>query len=199
MPQTSAVESLDYPPFLYDEVTNEPYLPLLPPHGPRIRITPPRFDDASRGPDTGRVDDVEPWVLCLNDPAVYMWLQGPPFPYLTEHGVSWLEKIDKECRGILNEMEEARNSTPGSNAQPWISGCPVRVIRERQDDGSDVFIGDIMIDRSGFPGIADEQERARREKENAAYVNGDPRIVWTFGGQCPSVSVIASPPHVTYD
>lgn len=184
-------------PFFYDEVTNEPYLPLPSPHGPRIRITPPRFDEASPISDSRHHDDLEPLVFHMNHSAVYMWLQGPPFPYTTEDGVTWLGQVNEECRGILSEMGEVWKSTSDLSPPSYVSACPVRSIRERQDDGSDVYIGDIGIGRSGFPEVPDEQERERRTRENAAYAKGDPRIIWTFGGKHSFNGMIRLPIHFT--
>ncbi|KAG9020557.1 hypothetical protein FS837_008099 [Tulasnella sp. UAMH 9824] len=82
-------------------------------------------------------------------------------------------------REASNKGLEAGANTP--TASFVLSGCPVRVIRERLDDGTDVFLGDCFLARSHFPEIADLKERERTTEENYAYEKGDPRIVYSFG------------------
>lgn len=97
-PQNPIVSSTVHPfspPLLYDEITNEPYLPLSPPHGPRIRITPPRFSDpSSSSSPNGDGDgdgDIDALVRILNLPEVYVWLRTPPKPFLRKHAIDCLK------------------------------------------------------------------------------------------------------------
>ncbi|KAG8892634.1 hypothetical protein FRB99_002561 [Tulasnella sp. 403] len=101
-----------------------------------------------------------------------MWLVGPPFPYTKEHGVQWLTARKAECEQAVQDMEDGNQ---------FVSNCPVRIIRERQDNGTDTLLGDIMICRSVFREVEDEEERERKVKENAEREVGDPDIVYSFG------------------
>jgi hypothetical protein len=74
--------------------------------------------------------------------------------------------------------------------------CPVRVIREVLENGEDVYLGDIGINRLGDgkllapPGAeVDNELVARYAGENAQREPGDPDIVWTIGGESSSVIV----------
>ncbi|KIO33795.1 hypothetical protein M407DRAFT_177909 [Tulasnella calospora MUT 4182] len=188
------------PPLHYDEETNEPYLPLAPPFGPRIRLTPPRLYDPRPTPDSDPdaphnkiEDDVAALVKHHNLAEIYMFLTGPPRPYTEEYAKEWLKKRKTESQALIDEMDretssykglvEAGTSVETDTPTPRLvlSGCPVRVIRERLDDGTDVFLGDCFLARSHFPEIADLKERERRTEENYTYEKGDPRIVYSFG------------------
>lgn len=78
-----------------------------------------------------------------------------------------------------------------------VGGCPVRYIREVREDGSDVFIGDVGMMRCmhgelmGPDGVLDWSNKAKLEEENNAIPAGDPRIIWSIGGESgPAISVI---------
>lgn len=163
------------PPLLYDPKTNEPYLPLPPPLGPRIRLTPPRM--ATTGSLLQEPNDIAALVHLLNMPEIYMNLTGPPFPYTEGHAVMWLTARKLECEKVLEEMEE-RHRDGGA----LVGGFPVRILREKLDDGTDVFIGDVHAGRSVFHEIKDPDERQRRIEENTRYPDGSPEIIYAFGG-----------------
>ncbi|KAJ7493204.1 acyl-CoA N-acyltransferase [Mycena galericulata] len=132
-------------PLELNAATGEPFLRLPAPFS-TIIITPPRMSD------------VEPSVAILSDPAVSLWMgpMGPTGTYTASQAEGWLTKLKAETDEILDEM--ARNSGP-------FSGCPVRHIREVQEDGTEV----------------PREERARLVVENNARVAGDPDIVWHVG------------------
>jgi len=159
-------------PLLYDEVNREPYLALPYPHE-NIRLTPPRLSD------------VESIVSILNDRRVYASLQGPPFPYKSDHAVSWITLVKKTCDDVVVQLEAAPRPSEhqeGAGEDVFIvGGCPVRILRERKEDGSDMYLGDLGIDRHGFPLVVDEEEKARKTRENEAKSIGDPTIIWSFG------------------
>ncbi|KAG8928394.1 hypothetical protein FRC02_006975 [Tulasnella sp. 418] len=153
-------------PFHIDPKTNEPYIPLPAPWGPKIRLTPPRLSDA------------DCLVTHFNDPRVYPNLTGPPYPFTQEHGTGaitkWMESSNMLWKQVLN-------------GKKCVGGCPVRIIRERVVDqegnetGEDIFLGDVMVARSKFVEIADDEERERKAEENAKLEDGDENIVWTIG------------------
>jgi len=152
-------------PLLYDEANQEPYLPLLHPHE-HIRLTPPRLSD------------IEATVPILNDRRVYAFLQGPPFPYTTDHAESWVTRIKKGCDDVIAQLEAApRPSREGAEGSFVVGGCPVRILRERKENGDDVYLGDLGIDRHGFPLVVDAEERTRKTRENDDKSIGDPTII----------------------
>jgi hypothetical protein len=147
--------------FEFNTTTGEPFLRLLAPHS-NIIITPPRMSD------------VEPSVAILNGPAVAPWMGSRmPTGYPAEKAQTWLAKIKEETDEVVGELQ----STPDG---PF-SGCPVRHIREVQEDGSEVFIGDVVLGRSGFTHVLDAEERSRLVAENNARAVGDPDVVWNVG------------------
>ncbi|KAH8099283.1 hypothetical protein BXZ70DRAFT_289672 [Cristinia sonorae] len=153
-------------PLLVNPATGEAYLQLPSPHE-NIIITPPRMSDA---PDI---------IHHMSDPLVYKWLQGPPHPYLPSHAEYWLAQIKPPCDEILKHFDtELEQPT-------WMEVCPVRTLREVRPDGTDIMLGDIGIDRCGFPDVQDLEERERLSRENMARPTGDPEIVWCIGGKCP--------------
>lgn len=157
-------------PLLYDEVNQEPYLPLPPPHS-HIRLTPPR------------PTDVDAIVSILNDRRIYFHLQGPPFPYEPEHARFWLELIGKGCDNVIAELSALPPPREGEDDEFVLSGCPVRILRERKENGEDVYLGDCGIDRNGFPMEVDLEVRKRNARENEEKPVGDPSIIWSFGGE----------------
>lgn len=165
--------------FSYDERTGEPYLPLPPPLGPRIRITPPRVSDpyeASEG------DDVQTAVRLLNSPEIYQNLAGPPFPYKESDAISWHGACKAVCETALSQ----------GSAQRWATATPVRIIRELMDDGTDRYLGDIFLHRSTFDEVPEPSERARLTRENQDREAGDPDIVYSVG--CEHISEVLVTP-----
>ncbi|KAJ7483175.1 GNAT domain-containing protein [Mycena latifolia] len=146
----------------FSTTTGEPFLRLPAPFT-NIIITPPRMSD------------VEPSLAILKNRAVSIWM-GPPMStieYTAARAETWLAKVKQETDAALQEVQSAPNGP--------FSGCPVRHIREVQEDGTDVFIGDIGLGRSAWPEVLDANEKARLVAENNARVAGDPDIVWHVG------------------
>jgi RimJ/RimL family protein N-acetyltransferase len=144
-------------PLQLNEATGEPYLQLPSPHE-RIRITPIRQSD------------VEMAKTYLNDPRVYEYLAGPPFPYTEEHANGWISRSKSNSDAVFDEIMQGNK---------FVGGCPVRSIRELQEDGTEVFIGDIGIDRESpnAPWVdADDAENMNKKA-------GDPTIMWSIGGR----------------
>jgi len=149
----------------FDATTQEPYLALSSPHD-NIRITPPRLSDV-------------PWLVVYhNDPRVYTHLSGPPFPHEAHHAEEFTRQIKEEAERIYADIRP-RLEDPTSTL--FAPGSPVRSIREVQPDGTQLFIGDIGIQRNSFIEIEDEEERAKLVEENNAKPVGDPTIQWCFG------------------
>ena len=160
---------------LFDEKTNEPYIQLPAPHT-SIRITPPRLSDAPAN------------TLILQHPSVYLNLIGPPFPYEEKHAVEFITSTLVWVEPELERMKVAREANGGKELPvDYIARvCPMKSIREVRDDGTEVFIGDVTLDRSGFDDLVvvpDDPERKARTEENEAKDAGDETIEWTFGGE----------------
>lgn len=153
-------------PLLVNARTGEVYLQLPSPHD-NIILTPPRLSDAPS------------IVHHMGDPLVYKWLQGPPHPYLPSHATDWLSKIMSSSEDALKQL--------AADLQPrWMEECPVRVLREVRPDGTDNMLGDIGVDRCGFPDVQDADEKKRLSEENLTRPAGDPEIVWCIGGEINS-------------
>ena len=140
--------------------TGEVFLRLPAPHE-NIIITPPRDSD---------VADI---LLILNDPRVYEYCAGLPFPYHPHHAEEWLKTVKDKSNKVLEDLREGKTV---------VDGCPVQHIREVRSDGTDLFLGDLSVKRNSWLEVADKELRERMAKENTEKPVGDPGIVWTLGG-----------------
>ncbi|KAI0328499.1 acyl-CoA N-acyltransferase [Cubamyces sp. BRFM 1775] len=156
-----------YHPLQFHPITGEPFLRLPSPHD-NIIITPPRMSDA------------ETIVSYMNDPALYYWLEGPPFPYLREHADDWLKKVKGGTDAAIAELERANAEHP-DGPPVIVSSCPLRCLREVREDGSDVFLGDVTLLRERWPDLEDKELKESLAKPNAERPIGDPGIVWCIG------------------
>ncbi|KAJ6541804.1 acyl-CoA N-acyltransferase, partial [Mycena capillaripes] len=140
--------------------TGEPFLRLQ--SHKNIVLTPPRLSDA-------------PFMIAfLNDERVYHWLSSPPYPYLQEHADWWLNQIKPMSDKLLAELEDARNDT----TLKIVDGCPVRVIREVFEDGTDLFLGDICIDLAEQPW---ELEGTGKPSQGEPCRDPSDPDIWTLG------------------
>ncbi|KAG6861262.1 hypothetical protein C0995_002070 [Termitomyces sp. Mi166 len=104
-------------------------------------------------------------------------MTGPPLPYQPEHGLAWLSEQMAEAEKILRHLEDPLTAEgPVKKAL----GCPVRIIREVNEDGSDTFLGYLGIYRSERKEILDEKERASVLAEDAWKGADDSSIVWVI-------------------
>ncbi|KAJ7053951.1 acyl-CoA N-acyltransferase [Mycena amicta] len=114
--------------------TNEPFLRLL--SHPNIILTPPRLVDAPA------------IVRILNDERVYPWLKATPFPYTLADAEWWLG-----VRKAETDQQIAQLESETTEKLKKVDFCPVRILHEVRDDGTEVYLGDITIRR------ADQDER----------------------------------------
>ena len=151
----------------------EPFLRLPAPLD-TIILTPPRASDGDAA------------IRILNDPRVYMYLQGTPFPYTVKDREDWYEMIKRgyhrslslHCPQEVSKIQQSDDQTIG----PWDGDAPVRAIREViPQTGEQIFLGDISLHRCTFQDILDEDEQRKLKKENDAWPEKDERIVWEFG------------------
>ncbi|KAJ7760932.1 hypothetical protein B0H16DRAFT_1531174, partial [Mycena metata] len=114
-------------------------------------------------------------VTYFNDERVYQWLRSTPSPYVsTENAERSLKQAKQRQDGWLTQLEAAR-------AEPTlkiVDFCPVGSIREVQEDGTEVFIGDIKIGLAQHP-----WELKGTESLEQAAPRRDPSEpdIWTFG------------------
>ncbi|KAJ7036515.1 GNAT domain-containing protein [Mycena alexandri] len=147
----------------YNLTTGEPFLRLPPPFS-NIIITPPRMSD------------VEPSVAIMDDPAVAPFMGNRLGQYTPEKAERWLAKVKAQTDAVVEELRTGAAETGGP-----VSGCPVRHIREERADGTEVYIGDVGLVRSGWPEVHDVEERTRLASANNALPAGDPNIAWHIG------------------
>jgi hypothetical protein len=135
----------------------------------------------------------------LNDPLVYPWLEGPPYPFLPEHGEDWIKLQCKESAPVLSQLqqeyEQSKNQTQSKDSEDtdvpkeFFDVCAFRCIREvtEYDLGTgaalkDVYIGSVSIVRYPFYEFAyGSAERAEAQARNNEIPAGDKDIVWGLG------------------
>ena len=163
------MESADLSPLRFNPSTGEPFIPLPAPYNNLI-LTPPRLSDADAN------------YTMMNDPKIIKTLTGPPYPYLESHAKEWVASITKMADDAMREFREAVGQ--GSRDQRKLVGtCPVRYIREVNEDGSDILLGDVFVHRCEYPGVLDDAERERLAKENELRELGDPDLAWCIGSK----------------
>lgn len=147
--------------------TDEPFIRLPAPQD-RVIITPPRRED------------VPSIVAILNDYPIKKWLDGPPFPYLTEHAEDWVAQTKEQSDAVMHELRRANQEDP-YGPLVTVSGCPVGCLRGVKADGTEIFLGVIEFTRCGYPDLLDRQEQERMVSKNESRKRGDPETVWCIG------------------
>lgn len=176
----------------YNRLTKEPYLRLPTPLS-NIIITPHRLEN---------IDETATALAeILNDPQVYLWLEGTPYPYQHEDGVKWIKANCKENEDVLSALrryleqhESISNSKSAAVAskqdREYLDSCPFTCIREvlEEDAASgtpvkDRLIGDMKLARYTFyEHPHDSEERSVAQRRNNALPTGDENIIWVLGG-----------------
>ncbi|KAF7888224.1 uncharacterized protein EAF02_002765 [Botrytis sinoallii] len=134
-----------------------------------------------------RISDARNSIIAFADPAVYLNLTGPPFPYTQDDFDSFFnEVLDKNSRVAAAELWDAKSAQEdGSPVQKWVGAVPFPSIREvrvgEKGERIEEFVGQIDIRRRGFVTTIDEEERKKLAKENADRKTGDPEIEWEIG------------------
>ncbi|KAE9392786.1 hypothetical protein BT96DRAFT_1000078 [Gymnopus androsaceus JB14] len=135
-------------PILFDQMTNEPYLPLPAPLGPKFRLTPVR---------EGLKGDVGELTRMMNDPKVVYWMDNHPFPFPSELAEEWIHNEMKLTEEIFAAFAEE-----GGGEGKWrpAKGSPLKVIRkviidsesgsnmagESQTDSlRDIYVGEVDL------------------------------------------------------
>lgn len=153
---------------------NEPFLRLPPPLDNFI-LTPPRSSDG------------ESHVAALNDPRVYNFLIGPPYPYRQADWDQWYPTIAKGCQRSLElycpkaPLYEPEVKHPSGESGDG-SQAPVRTIREIDPaTGRQTYAGDIQLKKCSFVDVVDENERQRLKNENDSWPTADKEIIYEVG------------------
>ncbi|KAF8899124.1 hypothetical protein BD779DRAFT_1607686 [Infundibulicybe gibba] len=155
-------------PLEWDSSRQEPFLRLKGHNN--IVITPPRMSDAIH------------ITAALNDPRIFEFIKGPPYPYLPEHAQSWLTSSKRLTDAVLSDLESAKDS----NELKIVGDCPVTTIREVKEDGEDIFLGNISFQRCPYGEFMGSMEVNVENKDKHVEVNsrrepGDPAIIWSLG------------------
>ncbi|KAF9532082.1 acyl-CoA N-acyltransferase [Crepidotus variabilis] len=150
-------------PLQFHPNTNEPFLRLR--NHKNVILTPYRLDDT-----TGL-------VRILNDPLVYKWLYSTKFPFTLEDAKTWLDQTLSKSDAMLAELADGPD---------YISGTPLTAIREIQEDGTDILIGNITLARFTHGEIfntetVDWENADENIAENLKLETGNPNIIWTIG------------------
>ncbi|CAG8293947.1 unnamed protein product [Penicillium nalgiovense] len=175
----------------YNSLTKEPYLQLPAPCA-NIIITPQREHQIE---ETSAV-----MTEVLNDSRVYSWLQGPPYPFLPEHGVDWIKMKIAEHKDVVSTLQKEFETSDsqqgdGSNDQEnqekpgFFDKSPFVCIREvtERDPATgvplqDIWIGDFTLARYAFYELPpDSSERALAQKQNDDLPTGHKDIIWCIG------------------
>lgn len=162
----------------HDPQTGEAYLRLPAPLS-NIVLTVPRADPSH----PTYTADRDTCVAALNDPAVYAWLESPPFPYERHHAEAFVAAGAEDCRRILNSS----SSSSSSQGARWADGCPFRDIREikSESDGGvtgATKIGDIGLSRYKFYELPpDSEEQKAMVQRNEGLAPGHEDLIWGVG------------------
>ncbi|QQK40944.1 Acetyltransferase, GNAT family [Penicillium digitatum] len=133
----------------------------------------------------------------LNDSRVYDWLQGPPYPFLPEHGADWVKQKLAEQAEVVSTLQkefETREIQQGDGSNgpkelelfdrfPFLG---IREVTERDPATGvplqDVFIGELTLTRYAFHELqSDGSALALAQKHNDDLPAGHQDIVWSIG------------------
>ncbi|CAG8032703.1 unnamed protein product [Penicillium olsonii] len=169
----------------YNPITKEPYLQLPAPCA-NIIITPYREHQIK--------ETVHVMTGILNDPRVYSWLQGPPFPFLPEHGESWVEMKIQENKAVLSALQKEfeanieQDNAPCQDEKEIFDKCPflcIREVGERDSCGApvqDTLIGEIALIRYQFYELRrNSWELALVQAHHNQLPVGHDDLIWSLG------------------
>ena len=108
---------------------------------------------------------------------------------MAEAANKFLSRIVPAATKFFEEMENFRDDA----TLKVVGELPVRAIREVQEDGTDLYIGDIGISRCGYGELiglngVDWENASERKRINDSLELGDPRILWAIGGTYQVIS-----------
>lgn len=139
-------------PLEINSATGEPFLRLPAPHQ-NIIVTPPREGDD------------EHLFALFRDTNVADWFSSIPAPFSRDQSRAMLDQAKEVADAVLDELHTLEKESPGKKLKV-VDGCPVRHLREVQENGTDVFIGYIEVRRNVYKDVLDETERRAQFEEN---------------------------------
>lgn len=155
-------------PLEINSATGEPFLRLPAPHQ-NIIVTPPREGDD------------EHLFALFRDTNVADWFSSIPAPFSRDQSRAMLDQAKEVADAVLDELHTLEKESPGKKLKV-VDGCPVRHLREVQENGTDVFIGYIEVRRNVYKDVLDETERRAQFEENNKRPIGDSTIRWGIAG-----------------
>lgn len=145
----------------------EPFLRLPAPHQ-KIVITPPREGDD------------EHLFALFGDTSVAHCFDSIPIPFCRDHSRAMFSQAKAEADGLLDALRTLEKERPGKELN-IVGGCPLKHIREVQENGTEVFIGRVWVSRDRYTDVLGKAERRAAVEENNARPVGDSAIRWTIG------------------
>ena len=103
---------------------------------------------------------------------------------MVEAANKFLSRIVPAATKFFEDMEEFKDDS----TLKVVGEFPVRAIREVQEDGTDIYIGDIGISRCVYGELmnlndVDWENASERKKINDSLDLGDLSILWSIGGK----------------
>lgn len=149
-----------------DPTSGEPYIQLPEPYA-SIRITPPRTDDG------------EAQAKMMNNPAAAYNFANMPYPYSEKDAMEFIDILRAVAGGVLAKFKD--HIASGAAVSSFVAAeAPVQFLREVLPDGTDVFVGNVVLWRSRYKEVEDLTVRAKLASENVGKPVGDPSIEWTI-------------------
>lgn len=194
----------------YNPTTGEPYIRLPAPLS-HIIVTPPRLvpaDDVNRGQDDRDKEmvppetDVQASVTGLNDSRIFMYLEGPPYPYKREQAIAYTkEQYANAQRIITDQHHQKQRDLKQPIESDWFDGCPFRDIRDTtlssslatdqksHDNSKDdqlvesaPKVGDLLFSRYPFYELPlGSEERQKAREYNDSLPAGHEDLIWCIG------------------
>lgn len=150
-------------PLTYHVESGEMFISLPMPYQ-NIRIT------------AARISDVPAQAKIMNDPAIAMNFTGMPLPYSEQDAADFISMLQASTCRVMNACKQHT----GDLVTFLGPDVPVHILREIQPDGTDAFLGNVVLRRSAYQEVEDLEERTRLANENLERRNGDPSIEWMF-------------------
>lgn len=143
------------------------------PHHQNIILTRPRPSDAA------------PTIPAFNQPAIYLHLTGPPFPYTQESFDAFFHDVlDRKAKIAAAELWDARAAEEQGGPRSWVEALPFPSIREVVGVGEareELFIGQVELRRRGYVTVLGAGEREGLVRRNGERRTGDPGVEWEVG------------------
>lgn len=148
-----------------------------------------------------RTTDALATISAFADPAVYLYLVGPPFPYTQESFDFQFQVLDPATRTAVGELWDAKVEAEKGGIEErkwedrkWVgSGLPFPTIREvvvgEDGEREERFLGGLGVRRRGYATVLDEEAKERLVRENNERKVGDPGTEWEVG--CESLFCFA--------